>query len=320
MEHELEKFCRLFKKLKRASSNGGAPHKPILLLAVLEGVRRGEITSNRIYITPELILCFREIWSKLVLTQHNLNFALPFFHMRTEPFWKLVCKPNMEIAVTSSNSIKSFKTLNEALAYAEIDLKLFLLLVDPVTNGVLNITLLKEYFSKQDNLTVDYSLFKNIESEILNEEQSEYALRIKQLEQTLTKEEVEEEFFVRGSLFKREVPKIYNYTCAITGMQVISNSNAQMVDACHIVPFSISKDDTIGNGISLSPTMHRAFDRGLITINENYVVRVSPIIKEDHNPYSLKKLEGKKINLPENNKYYPLIENLIWHRKERWLV
>ena len=103
-------------------------------------------------------------------------------------------------------------------------------------------------------------------------------------------------------------------------MQVFSNSNAQMVDECHIVPFSISKDDTIGNGISLSPTMHRAFDRGLITINENYVVRVSPTIKEDDNPYSLKKLEGKKINLPENNRYYPLIENLIWHRKERWLV
>lgn len=32
--------------------------------------------------------------------------------------------------------------------------------------------------------------------------------------------------------------------------------NAQLVDACHIVPFAISKDDTINNGISLSPNLH----------------------------------------------------------------
>ncbi|WP_201288840.1 HNH endonuclease signature motif containing protein [Polaribacter septentrionalilitoris] len=40
-----------------------------------------------------------------------------------------------------------------------------------------------------------------------------------------------------------------------------------MIDACHIVPFSISNDDTIPIGISLSPNLYRAFDRGLITIN-----------------------------------------------------
>jgi hypothetical protein len=30
----LEKYSRLFGKLKRAYQNGGAPHKPILLLAI----------------------------------------------------------------------------------------------------------------------------------------------------------------------------------------------------------------------------------------------------------------------------------------------
>ena len=96
--------------------------------------------------------------------------------------------------------------------------------------------------------------------------------------------------------------------------------NAQLVDACHIVPFAISKDDTINNGISLSPNLHRAFDRGLITINSDYVVRISPAIKEKDSPYSLSQFEGKQISLPKDNKFFPSIENLNWHRKERYVI
>ncbi len=91
----------------------------------------------------------------------------------------------------------------------------------------------------------------------------------------LNDDEFEEEIFVRSGLFKKTTPKIYNYSCCISGMKVETTINAQMVDACHIVPFSISKDDTIPNGISLSPNLHKAFDRGLITINKEYIVRVS---------------------------------------------
>jgi putative restriction endonuclease len=48
-----------------------------------------------------------------------------------------------------------------------------------------------------------------------------------------------------------------------------------MVDACHIIPFSISHDDTIRNGICLSPNLHRAFDRGLFTLTNDLEVKVS---------------------------------------------
>jgi putative restriction endonuclease len=51
--------------------------------------------------------------------------------------------------------------------------------------------------------------------------------------------------------------------------------NVTMVDACHIVPFSISYDDTITNGLALCPNLHRAFDRGLIAISDDYRVVVS---------------------------------------------
>ena len=99
-------------------------------------------------------------------------------------------------------------------------------------------------------------------------------------------------------------------------MQVVSVSNVQMVDACHIVPFSISNDDTIRNGISLSPTLHRAFDRGLISISEDYKVIVSPLVRDDRSADALTYHDGHPILTPNHTAYLPSQDNLAWHRGE----
>jgi putative restriction endonuclease len=86
-----------------------------------------------------------------------------------------------------------------------------------------------------------------------------------------------------------------------------------MIDACHIIPFSESYNDTITNGIALSPSIHRAFDRMLITINADYIIRVSPTVTETESPFSLQQFDGKQILLPEKSEYHPSIESLSWH-------
>ena len=103
-------------------------------------------------------------------------------------------------------------------------------------------------------------------------------------------------------------------------MKIESASNAQMIDACHIIPFSISHDDTIPNGISLSPNLHRAFDRGLVTVNQDFIVRISPTVTDNDSVYSIAQFEGKQILLPENNKWFPSTEALVWHNKEVFLI
>ncbi|MCX8484376.1 MAG: HNH endonuclease, partial [Bacteroidia bacterium] len=286
MLDSLEKYIRLFGKLKRAYQHGGAPHKPILLLAILKSVESKVIISNRIYITPELIMNFRELWSKLVTTQHQLNFALPFFHMRTEPFWRLVNKPGNFIPLTSSHSIKSLGSLNENIQYAEIDQELWDLMLNAQTNLTLTKLLLSTYFSESSNVTLEYGELHEIEHQIMNDDQYTYKARILDIENNYNNEQGQEILYIRCGIFKREIPKIYNYTCAISKMRIATSSNAQLVDACHIVPFSVSKNDTITNGISLCPNLHRAFDRGLITIDSNYRVKVSPKLTEDDSPYS----------------------------------
>ena len=108
----------------------------------------------------------------------------------------------------------------------------------------------------------------------------------------------EEEQFVRGSLFKRLIPKLYNNTCSITRMRVTASHGYQLIDACHIKPLSISNDDTVSNGFALCPNLHRAFDRGIIGVDKHYRVVISRYITEDETrAYSLKQLMGIELYL-----------------------
>lgn len=324
-EEEIIKYSTYFKKLRCAyvKGMGKAPHKPILLLSILQLIKKGTITSNRIFITAELILEFKRNWKQLVETDHTSNFSLPFFHLKSEPFWYLVPKAGRNYSVTRSKSIKSFKNLRETIAFAEIDKDLFLLLQQPLSQLLLQKVLLGTYFPNTKNSFLEEEISyeeNNIEHEILNEPREIYQNHIQKLKASLGEDQFEEEIFVRGGLFKRTIPRIYDYTCSISGLKINSSSNVQMIDACHIHPFSLSNDDTVPNGIALSPTLHRAFDRGLITINSDFVVRVSPTIDEKNSSFSISQFEGQQILLPKKEKWYPSQESLIWHNKEIFLL
>ena len=124
---------------------------------------------------------------------------------------------------------------------------------------------------------------------------------------------------MRGQIFKVVIPQIYDHTCAISRMRLNSiDKNVSLVDACHIIPFSESHDDSIGNGIALCPNLHRAFDRGLISISDNYSVLVSPDFAEDtRSVFSLSQFSGQRIKLPYKESLFPDRGRLAEHR-ERW--
>jgi putative restriction endonuclease len=176
---------------------------------------------------------------------------------------------------------------------------------------------LDKYFpDRKTDLAEKQNYIFEISKEILEETSEEYRRTVEVMQQNLSQEEFCEELFVRGSIFKREIPKIYRNTCCITGLSISATFSISMIDACHIKPFSESHDDTISNGLALSPNMHRAFDRGLITINEEYRVVVSEKFREDSSsPYSIKQFNDHSILLPLNNKYYPGLKNLEWHKE-----
>jgi putative restriction endonuclease len=208
------------------------------------------------------------------------------------------------LVLTSSHSIKSFTQLKEVIEFAFFDDALFQLLYDEHTRSLLKQTLLSRYFPDH-RITRSDGLIQSITQQILHEPAEVYKAKAAEFN--------EEEVFVRGGIFKREIPKVYSYACCISALRIVADKEVQMIDACHIVPFSISGDDTIGNGISLCPNLHRAFDRGLIAIDDDYRVLTKPFFEES-NAYSIKQFEGKELLLPKQKSYHPLKENLAKHR------
>lgn len=324
MNQLLPKYLDYFNKLNRGFNPGfgKAPHKPILLLSIIDIVEKGLLNTNRLFITPELVLRFKEYFVALVDTGHHDNFALPFFHMKSEPFYRLIPRMGSEKKFHKLRSVKSISKLIELIAFAEIDNELFELLQVQSYRIIIKKVLLDSYFPGHElnlNANVQGYLETLIEQEILNESSTEYVLRLKSIKAKLEEADFEEELFVRGGVFKKTIPKIYDYTCCISGFKIISNHNFQMVDACHIIPFSHSQDDTISNGLSLSPTLHRAFDRGLITIDLDFKVQVSSSIIKSESTRELLDLNGSPIKLPRNERYNPSSEALKWHNCEVFL-
>jgi putative restriction endonuclease len=303
----LSKYVNKFTHLKRGHSQGRpAPHKPILLLSILEGIETGEIIENKIRITPELVARFKDYWHQLVDDQgFTSNFSLPFYHLKSDGFWHLNTYLGRELVLTSSNSIRSFAQLKEVIEFASFDEELFDLLLNEHTRLILKQALLTQYFPGNHIHQQRYGLVDEVINQILNDYPEEYKKKAEYFD--------EEDVFVRGGIFKKEVPRIYNYTCSISGLRIITDSDIQMIDACHILPFSESHDDTISNGISLCPNLHRAFDRGLIAIDDNYRVLVKSFSEQSTN-YSIKQFQGKQILLPNVSHYRPSLENLQQHR------
>lgn len=317
MTKDLKYYIKAFEKLHRDHKNGGAPHKPILLISLIQAIQQKVYLSNNITIIAELVGMFKSNWSALVETNHTCLFTLPYYHMRTEQFWNLVPNLGCELWVESKSSMRSFANLTTAIKYATIDLELFHLMVNKESSDILIQILLDKYFPKTKSSFTNTGIgyINDITNQIVEEPFENYQKRLIKIRAELDNDQYNEEVFVRSNIFKREIPKIYNNTCCISGMRVDIVNNITMIDACHIIPFAESYNDTITNGIALCPNLHRAFDRGLLSINDDYqVILNSNFTEPNRSSYNLRQFDGIKILLPENQKYFPSLDSLKHHR------
>jgi putative restriction endonuclease len=315
MKKDLSYYIYCFTHLKRDMKNGGAPHKPILILSLIEMFEKQMFYNNQIYILPELVSSFKTHWNELVKTNHHPIFALPFYHLNSEPFWKLIPNLGCEKWIESKSSMRSFNNLTTAVNFTLIDIELKELLEINENRNVLKYAILDKYFPETKMLFG--SIIDNSQKiDVLNEPTEIYKQKIIELKNNLNENAFQEEVFVRSGIFKREIPKIYNNTCAISGLRVDAILNVSMIDACHIVPFSEGYNDTLINGFALCPNLHRAFDRGLISISNDYRVLLNNnFVENKDSTLNLNQFKGQLINLPTNNEFHPSLDNFKHHRK-----
>ena len=117
---------------------------------------------------------------------------------------------------------------------------------------------------------------------------------------------------VNQNYFRQIVLANYSNKCAVTGIDV-----PELLFASHIIPWSKNEQERLNpeNGLCLSALYDKAFDKGLIGINERYEILLSKDLKKKSklNFYAqhFGLLENEKIHVPQ--RYLPNKEFLQYH-------
>ena len=139
----LQKYVQKMKRLRVDRAHGVAPHKPLLLLAVIELIERRQIRENEISLSPDLAEVFIKYWSKV--TDRKPNIALPFFHLKSDGFWHLHPNAGYEKALDVADRITGISRLREVIAHASFADELFVLLTDAGDREIIRQTLIYVY-------------------------------------------------------------------------------------------------------------------------------------------------------------------------------
>lgn len=304
---------------RKGSKKEYAPYKPFLLLIVIELIEQGVLYKNKILLSDNLIETFNRFTTLTPTWNSEIN--NPFFHLQGKKndnrFWHL-----HPVELSNSTTTPSVHRLRESGVHAYLDDRLFVLLAMPEYREIIRQTIINTHLPKLgekiDNLIEKQRTIKKQEIEEESKEYSESL--IKDTEHPfLSHREVESiqvETPIRSAGFRRAIMEIYNYTCAVCELNIRASTGESLTDAAHIIPFSVSYNDDIRNGISLCKSHHWAFDTGLISLNEEYHVIISSSIREQGpTQWMLTKLRDKLIRRPEDEEHYPAQDALAWHRE-----
>lgn len=176
----------------------------------------------------------------------------------------------------------------------------------------------KEIFEEFTNNWSDLSYESEIlfaqyfQSDIISHKKDEieeiYEIKEWQVKETIVRVRVNQSFF------RKVVLSSYENKCCITWIEI-----PELLIASHIIPWSKDEKNRLNpqNGICLNAIHDKAFDRGLISIDKNFKVIISPRIKSIYND-AMKSFfydfEGKSITLP--NKFIPNEEFIIYHNNK----
>ena len=164
-----ENYLSLFLSLNTNKYAGIiAPHKPVLLITVIELYDTGYLSSKKIELSEQLEKSFKVNWHKYVgnIPFYRPNIDKPYWHLQNEPFWRLVSKNNQPLS--SFRSPYSVKRLRDNV-YAEVDDELFELLKNENNRKVYKKAIIDQYLDNYKEvkgklvlLTAMITLFTNV--------------------------------------------------------------------------------------------------------------------------------------------------------------
>lgn len=280
-------------RIDRAHGNP-APHKPLLLLVIIEMMDKGEITNSEVALSPDLAFRFSVFWSIVAQRRKQApEVRLPFHHLESSGIWQPLTvdgtpSPDKKLTV----AVRLNPSFLSCLADQKFRDRARRVLIET-----------KPYFRPDERVALCSMLKIRPTTPEVHDNKELYKASV----QT-----------GRDARFRIEVVLLaYKHTCALTGYRMTTLEMESIVDAAHIQEFRDSRNNDPRNGIALTKNAHWQFDRGLWSLNDNYKVLVNreKFAEEGVPGQRLADFEGRRIFLPSDPKYWPEYNYLDWHRR-----
>lgn len=317
---DLQEYLWMFANLNVDATHGGeSPHKPCLLLAVIDLVESGAITDGRVRYTPALREIFSGYFAIVAKPNRRDRPHIPFYRLRSEPkksddfkYWKIKIKEGQQAEFERIKE-PSHRQIEDYVEYAEIDPDLFAYLQNPVCRETVRKHLIRRWFSDHQQVLSD-KVASQRESNSYERRLREAVAGVPAVHEALPAANA------RDGAFRRLVLEAYDYRCAASGWRLIVPESRILVQAAHLIPHAESQDDDPRNGIALTPNFHWALDQHIIAPGSDMKWHLSKVVDKripDNQP--LIELEGKDVILPTKRSMLPRKDALEW-RLERLLT
>lgn len=277
------------------------PHKPVLLLAVLDLIERGEIADNRVPLSADLVDRYKQLFEIVGTETDQPNPHLPLYHLSGDKFWHLRPQEGHGPVYEEGNvsAPKSLARLRDEVRWAEFDPELWSLLSTRDGRAQVREALVARYFAPFRDALIQ-SPSKGI---VQREPDGEDIVKS-----------------ARDAAFRKTIRQIYDHRCAACGVRVLLETERRhvLIEAAHLIPWEESHNDHPSNGMALCRNHHWAVDEHLIAPcpsleHKAGVWRVSPVL--DDRIADLKdfaRLENRRVIRPLEAKFLPSREALEW--------
>jgi putative restriction endonuclease len=283
----------------RTAKRGIAPHKPLMLLTVIDMIESGDVTDGWVKYDVRLVSRFRDFWELVRERQQNLpDIPMPFHALGSDrdQIWQRFTADGQPSAARDTTRLCS------------LDPGFHQCLQDETFRRQARALLVSLYFTPTEQVMLCARLRLPLPKTAAIEELRQQADAFKASQKK-----------GRDSRFKTDVISGYYHTCALTGYR-LETEDRSIVQACHIHQHALSGNDDPRNGLALTPDAHWLFDQGLWTAEpkgDHFLIKVAIGKFNDSSPSgrTLAASQGKPLHFHPQSHLRPDPIHFDWHRK-----
>jgi putative restriction endonuclease len=292
IDHTIERLYNLnVGVIGRGAERHERPHKPLLLLAVLDLIDAGLATPDCIEWNPALRERFGGYFEKVKKADDRETPENPFHHLSSEGFWQVFRRtPAGAVPHETTPLVR-----DSGQVFARLGDGVDRVFADAANRHRLRQALVSRYFPAQ--------AAGLLAAPVVREELLSYDA------------EAEPELPGRSAGFRKKVSEVYDHQCAACGLRLrLPGSDIALVDAAHLIPFAVSFNDHPSNGLALCKNHHWAMDRSLIAPHPEgrWVVSRVLIPHRSSGEAELAKLQDKPLLPPGDEAFRPAPEAMRW--------